>query len=51
MCGIAGIAYVDPTQPVDARCSRRMTDVMAHRGPNADGVHLGRGVALGHRRL
>ena len=51
MCGIAGIAHVDPRYPVDAELIRRMTTVMAHRGPNADGVHLGRGVGLGHRRL
>jgi asparagine synthase (glutamine-hydrolysing) len=28
-----------------------MTDVMAHRGPDAHGFHIGRGVGLGHRRL
>jgi asparagine synthase (glutamine-hydrolysing) len=51
VCGIAGIAHVDPTFPVDVDLLRRMTGVMAHRGPNADGVHVGRGVGLGHRRL
>jgi asparagine synthase (glutamine-hydrolysing) len=51
MCGIAGIAHVDPNYPVDRELLRRMTGVMRHRGPNADGVHLGRGVGLGHRRL
>lgn len=51
MCGIAGIVYADPTHPVEAHLLRRMTGVMAHRGPDADGFHLGPGVGLGHRRL
>jgi asparagine synthase (glutamine-hydrolysing) len=51
MCGIAGIAYADPAHPVDRDLVRRMTDVMRHRGPDADGLHVARGVALGHRRL
>jgi asparagine synthase (glutamine-hydrolysing) len=28
-----------------------MTDVMAHRGPDAQGIHVWREAALGHRRL
>jgi asparagine synthase (glutamine-hydrolysing) len=51
MCGIAGIVYTDPAHPVDQALLRRMTDVMAHRGPDADGFHVGKGVGLGHRRL
>jgi asparagine synthase (glutamine-hydrolysing) len=51
MCGIAGIVYADPAHPVDRDLVRRMTDVMRHRGPDADGLHVARGVALGHRRL
>jgi asparagine synthase (glutamine-hydrolysing) len=51
MCGIAGVAYADPRHPVGADLLRRMTDVMRHRGPDADGFHLGAGVGLGHRRL
>jgi asparagine synthase (glutamine-hydrolysing) len=51
MCGIAGIAYADPAHPVDRDLVRRMTDLMRHRGPDAGGLHVGRGVALGHRRL
>ena len=51
MCGIAGIVHVDPERPVDRALLRRMTAVMAHRGPDADGFHSGRGVGLGHRRL
>ena len=51
MCGIAGVVHADPRYPVEPDLIRRMTGVMAHRGPDADGFHLGPGVALGHRRL
>ena len=51
MCGIAGLAYADPAQPVDRTLLGRMTDVMRHRGPDAGGLHVARGVGLGHRRL
>jgi asparagine synthase (glutamine-hydrolysing) len=51
VCGIAGIVYADPGHPVDAELLGRMTRVMAHRGPDADGFYLGRGAGLGHRRL
>ena len=47
MCGIAGIWGLDRSDPV-----REMMDKMAHRGPDAEGVHVApsRG-ALGRRRL
>lgn len=51
MCGIAGIVHTDATHPVDMPLLRRMTGVMAHRGPDADGFHMAAGVGLGHRRL
>jgi asparagine synthase (glutamine-hydrolysing) len=51
MCGIAGVAYADPRHPVGRDLLRRMTEVMRHRGPDADGFHLGAGVGFGHRRL
>ena len=51
MCGIAGIAYVDPAHPVDPALLSRMTGVMIHRGPDDDGFHAGPGVGLGFRRL
>jgi asparagine synthase (glutamine-hydrolysing) len=28
-----------------------MADVLKHRGPDEDGIYIGSGVALGHRRL
>ncbi len=51
MCGIAGMVYTDPGHPVDRALLRRMTDTMVHRGPDAEGFHIGLGVGLGHRRL
>ena len=51
MCGIAGIVHTDPGHPVSPELLRRMTTVMTHRGPDADGFHFGRGIGLGHRRL
>jgi len=51
MCGIAGLAFTDPRHPVDRELLGRMTEVLRHRGPDADGFHLGPGVGLGHRRL
>ncbi|MBK9176725.1 MAG: asparagine synthase (glutamine-hydrolyzing) [Flavobacteriales bacterium] len=50
MCGIAGIhgleGLSDPENIV-----RRMTEAMAHRGPDADGVRRCGNNVLGHRRL
>ena len=53
MCGIAGFAgprdlYGDPER---AMIIERMCQVMAHRGPDDQGIMLKEGVALGMRRL
>ncbi len=50
MCGIAGILNFDGA-PVDAAVLKRMTDAIAHRGPDGEGFYAGEGVGLGHRRL
>jgi asparagine synthase (glutamine-hydrolysing) len=51
MCGIAGILNLTSKQQLDAPI-RRMTDALAHRGPNAGGFFVERNtIALGHRRL
>ena len=49
MCGIAGIVTkgTRPEKPI----VERMTQVLAHRGPDAQGVWLEDGIALGSRRL
>jgi asparagine synthase (glutamine-hydrolysing) len=50
MCGIAGYVSVSgvPASPVTLK---RMTDAIAHRGPDGEGHWIEGGVALGHRRL
>lgn len=50
MCGISGFMYFDGA-PVDEALLREMTGVLKHRGPDEEGVYLGAGAALGHRRL
>src|SRR5207302_1566663 len=50
MCGITGI--VDLTgRPVDGALLRSMTAVIAHRGPDGDGIVCRGSAGLGHRRL
>ncbi|MCX6270233.1 MAG: asparagine synthase (glutamine-hydrolyzing) [Bacteroidetes bacterium] len=52
MCGIAGIAYFDGRKANPA-VLKRMTDILAHRGPDGDGHWFSEegNIALGHRRL
>jgi asparagine synthase (glutamine-hydrolysing) len=50
MCGIAGIFNVGG-EPVSPVVLRRMTDAIAHRGPDGEGFYSDGFVALGHRRL
>src|SRR6266850_474366 len=50
MCGIAGAYRLDGA-PVDRDLLRRMTSVLAHRGPDGEGLHLDGPAGLGHRRL
>ncbi len=51
MCGIAGIFHIETAKPVDPERVRKMTDAIAHRGPDGSGVWTAPGVGLGHRRL
>ena len=50
MCGIAGFVN-PPGHPADRAIVARMTDTLAHRGPDGDGIFLDGPAALGHRRL
>lgn len=51
MCGLVGIFDTQGQRAIDARLLRRMNDAQSHRGPDGEGVHLGPGIGLGHRRL
>ena len=62
MCGITGAVWTDAGEPIDGRTLDRMTDVLAHRGPDDRGCYTSHvathnysggiaGVGLGFRRL
>jgi asparagine synthase (glutamine-hydrolysing) len=51
MCGIAGVLEFGRDAQVDSVIVRRMCDVMAHRGPDDDGVFTQGKIGLGMRRL
>jgi asparagine synthase (glutamine-hydrolysing) len=51
MCGIAGLFHCGTIKPVDPARVERMSDALAHRGPDGSGVWTAPGVGLGHRRL
>jgi asparagine synthase (glutamine-hydrolysing) len=50
MCGICGLYGMESSEDPD-RTIRRMTETIAHRGPDGAGIFVDEGVALGHRRL
>lgn len=50
MCGIAGVLNRDG-EPASAVLLRRMTDVIAHRGPDGEGFYCDGELGFGHRRL
>ncbi|NJA89610.1 asparagine synthase (glutamine-hydrolyzing) [Rhodocyclus tenuis] len=50
MCGIAGLINLDRS-PVSPVILQRMTDAIAHRGPDGEGHWIEDCVGLGHRRL
>jgi asparagine synthase (glutamine-hydrolysing) len=49
MCGINGIVRFN--HRVEKREIECMTSMLAHRGPDGDGIWLDNNVAIGHRRL
>ena len=51
MCGITGLFDTHGKRAVDERVVRRMTQSLAHRGPDEGNVHLEPGLGLGHQRL
>jgi asparagine synthase (glutamine-hydrolysing) len=62
MCGITGAIWTNPERGIDAPTLERMTNCLAHRGPDGDGAYFSEyrhrepcetmpGVALGFRRL
>lgn len=53
MCGLSGIlrAPIVRTKPDLRQTLHRMTDCLSSRGPDAEGLWVEDGIALGHRRL
>ncbi|MFC0400848.1 asparagine synthase (glutamine-hydrolyzing) [Paraburkholderia rhizosphaerae] len=51
MCGIAGWVDYERDLSSERAIVQAMTDTMALRGPDAQGIWIGRHAALGHRRL
>lgn len=51
MCGIAGVMDLARREAVSPRVLDRMAGVMAHRGPDNQGVYIDDFVGLAHRRL
>lgn len=51
MCGIAGYIKKSDLVKTDKKIVKKMTDRIAHRGPDAEGQWIDQRVALGHRRL
>ena len=49
MCGISGI--LSWSQPPDRGVLKNMNDSLAHRGPDAEGIHINGPLGLAHRRL
>ena len=50
MCGFAGL-YSPAPPKMDVSLLERMTNKLAPRGPDAEGILVKNGIALGHRRL
>jgi asparagine synthase (glutamine-hydrolysing) len=50
MCGIAGLIDL-AGEPVSPVILKRMTDAIAHRGPDGEGQWIEGPIGLGHRRL
>ena len=51
MCGITGRVNFLSGAPVDPAIIREMCTLLAHRGPDGEGMHVDGPVGLGHRRL
>lgn len=50
MCGIAGVINKNGTR-VEKDAVKRMTELIKHRGPDAEGIYINGSYGVGHRRL
>jgi asparagine synthase (glutamine-hydrolysing) len=50
MCGIVGLIHLN-NEPVSPVILKKMTDAIAHRGPDGEGQWIEGNIGIGHRRL
>lgn len=50
MCGIVGVLNFRDV-PVEPQLIKQLTDLIAHRGPDGDGIEVRGSAGIGHRRL
>jgi asparagine synthase (glutamine-hydrolysing) len=51
MCGIVGILDTRGQREIDRQALHRMNESQHHRGPDENGIFVGPGIGLGHKRL
>lgn len=51
MCGISGIYEFAQARTIERDVVHRMNESLRHRGPDDEGIFVGLGIGLGHRRL
>jgi asparagine synthase (glutamine-hydrolysing) len=51
MCGIVGILDTRGQRAIDRQALVRMNESQNHRGPDENGIFVGPGIGLGHKRL
>jgi asparagine synthase (glutamine-hydrolysing) len=51
MCGISGKLYFDPERHVIRQELEQMSETLAHRGPDGEGIWAEGNIGLAHRRL
>ncbi len=51
MCGIFGVIFTDKERKVEVEWGDKLTNLMFHRGPDACGSMVDKGIYFGHRRL
>lgn len=51
MCGICGLIFPSPDQPIPPDVLKAMCQTIQHRGPDDEGIYVKKNVGLGARRL
>lgn len=51
MCGISGLFEFGQSHTMERSVVHAMNNALRHRGPDDEGIYLGPGIGLGHRRL